>query len=448
MMRFIICSLISLFISGAASGETVLLNFEQAVQLAYDHDHRIGEKEKLIGVAKGLLEEANGAESWIYDVNAFLGLSPRIKRGNFLDDQGKFDASAFDFDGVSPWYNLEFKIVYPLATFGKVENYAKAAKNNIRLKEGDVQIQRSQTYVDVATAYNGFLAARDTRLLLEDAKKKLVSATELVEGWLADGEGTAKQSDLYALQTGGAMVERYLAEAQGLENIAYAGLKLLTGTGDDKEIELADKRLEPLPLPEESVVILRDMALKNRPEMMQVEAGLTARRALVEANKAEYHPNLYAGVGGVISYSPLREDTSDVTVYDPFNTAGATPVIGLKWDWYSGRQEAHVSQAQAELDALLEKQSFALQGIPFQVTEAYYYVQSHHKMVQQLYEGSRAGRRWLISTYADFEAGVEGSDKVVSAFQGYLLVYSDYLKVVNNYNLHIAKLKVAIGEVK
>jgi outer membrane protein len=364
-----------------------------------------------------------------------------------VNNSGTVNQDALDFDGVSPWFNLEFTIVRPLTTFGKVENYQIAARNNITVKKGDVQIQRSETYLNVATAYYGFLTARDSRAMLDDAAEKIQAAKDLIEKWLEDDEGKAKQSDLFAMETGLALIERFQAEAVGFEKIAMAGLRMLTGVAKEVEIELADKRLKALPLPELGLQELQLAALKNRPEMSQVEAGLTARRALVEANKAEFYPNVYAGVGGRAAYSPEREIT-DLDVWDEYNTFGVTPVVGVKWDWYSGRQHAKVAQAQAELDALLEKKGFALQGIPFQVAEAYHHVQAHHQMVQRLYKGARSGRRWLISSYADFEAGVEDSDKVSSAFQGYLMAYGEYLQKVNDFNLHIAKLRIVTGEIK
>ena len=54
----------------------------------------------------------------------------------------------------------------------------------------------------------------------------------------------------------------------------------------------------------------------------------------------------------------------------------------------------------------------------------------------------------MIATYADFEAGVEQSDKVITAFLGYLQAYGDYLKTVNDYNLHVAQLRVVTGEIQ
>jgi outer membrane protein len=218
------------------------------------------------------------------------------------------------------------------------------------------------------------------------------------------------------------------------------------GVKAEDSLKLADQRLEPVDLPETALEQLQQFALANRPEMTQVEAGLKARRALVAAKNSDAYPIVYTGVGGTFAYSPERVQTKDVAVYDPFNHAGLTPVLGLKWDWHSGVQAAQVKQAQAELDALVEKKSFALQGIPFQVAEAFHTMQAKHEMVQQLYKAARSGRRWMITTYADFEAGVEEASEVMTALQAYILAYGDYIRVVNDYNLSVAHLRVVTGE--
>lgn len=443
-----------LFALGTVQAGTVVLDLSQSIERALKTDARIQEKEKLVEAARGLLAEARGADDWIFNVNSFVGFSPTLRGGLFetTDSSGKrtvgIPDNAFDIDGLSPWYYVDFSFIKPLRTFGKIEHYSKAAAGNIQVKQGDVALQRNQTRLEVTRAYNGYLAARDTRYLLEDAEKKLQSAVELVEGWLEEGEGEAKQSDLFALQTGVALVQRYIAEATGFENIAMAGLRLLTGVAPDDELKLADQRLRPVKLPEGDLKTLQAQALVERPEMRQLAAGLQARREWMLAKKSESHPDLYTGVAGVISYSPLREDLTSVSAYDPFNSAGATPILGLKWEWASGRQPAQVLQARAEMESTMALEAFAQQGIPFQVAELYHTVHAHHEMVQKLYKGSRSGRRWMISSYADFEAGVEEADKVISAFLGYIQAYSDYLKTVNDYNLQVAKLRVATGEYK
>jgi len=439
---------------GSAQAAVVTLDLPQAVERAMNRDQRIVEKEQLVEAARGLLGEARGASNLIFDVNAFLGLAPTVRSGFFetTDNQNNKQTLAvpedfFSTDSVSPWYYAEFSIIKPLYTFGKVEHYSRAAASNVQVKEGDVRLKRAEVLLDVTRAYNGFLAARDTRYMLEDTLKKLESALTLVQGWLDDGEGAAKQSDLFALQTGVAMVQRYQAEAASYEAIAMAGLRMLAGVEPGDELQLADQRLAPVPLPDATLPALQSQALVQRPEVRQLEAGLDARREWMLAKKSEAKPNIYTGIVGGVSYAPLREST-DISTYDPFNSSGATPVIGIKWDWASGRQPAQVAQARAELESTLALKSFAQQGIPFQVAEQYHTVQAHHQMVEKLYEASRSGRRWMISAYADFEAGVEQSDKVITAFLGYLQAYGDYLKIVNDYNLHVARLRVVTGEIQ
>lgn len=450
----IITTAFLILVLGTVQAETVVLDMPQSIERALKTDARINEKEKLVEAARGLLAEARGADDWLFNVNSFVGFAPTLRGGLFetTDGSGKktvgIPDNAFDIDGLSPWYFVDFSFIKPLHTFGKIKHYSKAAAGNIQVKQGDVALQRGRTFLEVTRAYNGYLAAKDTRLLLEDTAKKFEASLELVEGWLDEGEGEATFSDLYALQTGVALLQRYIAEATGFENIALAGLRLLTGVAPNDSLELVDKRLRPVELPEGELKALQAQALVQRPEMRQLAAGLQARREWMLAKKSESNPNLYTGVAGLISYSPLREDLTSVSAYDPFNSAGATPILGLKWEWASGRQPAQVAQARAEMESTLALQAFAQQGIPFQVAEQYHTVHAHHEMVQKLYEGSRSGRRWMLSSYADFEAGVEQADKVISAFLGYIQAYSDYLKTVNDYNLHVAKLQVVTGEFK
>ena len=146
------------------------------------------------------------------------------------------------------------------------------------------------------------------------------------------------------------------------------------------------------------------------------------------------------------AYSPGRDRLDNPYIADPFNDYGATPIIGIQWKWASGVQAARVVQAQAELDALVEKSGFARRGIPFEVAEQYHQVQAYYQAVQKLKQASRSARRWMVSSYADFEAGIEDAENALTAFQGYVLTYSEYLKTVNDYNMHVVRLRYVSGE--
>ena len=225
------------------------------------------------------------------------------------------------------------------------------------------------------------------------------------------------------------------------------GLRLLTGRSE-AVIELADSRLTPLPLPELSLDGWIELALANRAEFKQVEAGLVARRALVEASRANANPIVFAGVAGSLAYAPGRDTLDNPHIYDPFNHVAASPVLGMRWQWEQGAQPARVAQAQADLDALVHKASFARMGIPFQVREQYYTLQAKYRSIQAMRDSSKAARRWMIAAYSDFEAGLEKADKGISAMQGYVLAYAEYLKLVNDYNNSLSRLQSVSGVIQ
>lgn len=429
------------------------LTLQQAIERALNRDPRVEESRHLVDAARAMLQEALGSDGLRYDVNAFVGLSEAVEGGFYRG--GAYSCTATPCrprtdggdlsDGVSLWNHLEFRIIKPLYTFGKIEHYSAAAQGNVDVKRGDVRLKRNEVRLQVVKAYYGYLAARDTRYLMEDVQKRVASAQQTVQRWLDDQNGKVKQSDLYALQTGAALVERYLAQAKAVENVAHDGLKLLLGLGPEQTLELAEDHIEPVAGPTKSLQELQQLALQRRPEMEQLEAGLRARRELVAAKKADALPNLYAGVVGSVSYSPDRERFDNPYVVDPFNHVGVTPVLGIKWEWAAGAQPAQVAKARAELEALVSKAAFAREGIPFEVAESYHTAKGLEQAVAKLDQGSRAGRRWMLARYVDFEGGLEDSSNVLEAFRGYVLIQSEYLTTVNDYNNEMEHLRVLTG---
>jgi outer membrane protein TolC len=446
-----IFGIVALFFAGAGFCVEEKLGIEEAIALALAHDPRIDEKQAFVRKAEGLLQEAEGSEGFRYSVDSFLALTTGLDGGFYEggddscsgDCKPRDDAKDFD-DGLSAWAGMTFSIVKPLATFGRLENYQEAAQSNILIKQQDVTLQRDEIALQVVKAYYGYLTARDSRLLLEDTRKRLMAAHDLVSGWLEDGSGNASQSDKYALESGLGLIDNFLAEATSLELIAMEGLRLLTGR-EEKVIDLMDRRLKPLPLPSETVEEWIELAISNRVEFKQVQAGLNARRALVEVSRADEKPIVYAGVAGSFAYAPGRDSLDNPHVYDPFNHAGVSPLIGMRWQLEPGAHKGRVAQAQADLDAVVHKASFARMGIPFQVREQYLLMQARHKSISSMRSSSKAARRWMIASYSDFEAGLEEADDIINALQVYVLSYAQYLRAVNDYNNLVSKLKSVSG---
>ena len=434
-----------------ASGWAQTVNLKQAIDMSLAADPRIQEREQLVEQARALLEEAQGNNGLHLDANLFVGLAPKVEGGFY---QGGATSGttprndAYDWKGLSDWTSLQFSIVKPLYTFGKIERYTDAARGNIDVKRQDVRLQRGNTVLEVSRAYYGYLTARDTRRMLEDVLSKVNGSIKQVEKWLKADNGQAKQSDLYELQAKHGLLRKYLAQAQAVETVSLNGLKVLTGAGLEARLEVADEDLKPVPLPASSLLDYQGKAVSGRPELAQLEAGLSARRALVEAKKAEMYPNIYAGVVGSLAFASRRDKLDNPYLYDPFNHAGLTPVVGVKWDMAFDVIPARVAQAQAELDALLAKNRFALAGIPFEVAETYTQMQAYYSAQQDLATGAAAARRWMVSSYADFNAGLERTDRVGEALKTYATTQAEYLLTVNDYNMYVAQMAKVTGDYK
>lgn len=436
------------------SAQAESVNLQQAVAMSLAADPRIKEREQVVEAARGMMQEVQGNAGWRVSANAFVGLAPKVEGGFYQN--GAFSSGSGGtprsdgarINGVSDWTHLDFALIKPLYTFGKIERYGEAAQGNIDLKRGELKQTRGDTVYDTKRAYYGYLTARDTRMFLEDMQGRLDQAVRSVERQLKEETGESKQSDLYALQSAKSLLAKYVYQSRAIEKISLDGLKVLTGAGLKSDLMVADERIEPVVFPQLELAELQSRALLDRPEMQQLEAGLRARRALVAAKKADRMPDVYAGVIGQFNYASRRDRLDNPYINDPFNGGGLTPVVGVKWDTVFGVASARVNQAQSELEAVNHKKAFAVAGIPFEVGEAYAHAKANYDSQLALSEGSSAARRWMVASLADFSAGVETADKVAEALKNHVLTQTEYLRTVNDYNMNVAQLARLTGELK
>jgi len=422
------------------------LNLDKAVEMALQADPRIREREAVVEQARALLDEVKGHGGLSLQSNLYLSVAEAVKGGFFKEGTTELRDDAGEFkDGLSPLVGLQLAMIKPLYTFGKIEHYGAAAAGNISVKQGDVKVARAQTQMDVRRAWYGYLTARASRAFLEDLDQRIDGAIESLERRSANGT-PPRQADRFALEAVKGLVGRYLAQARAIENVSLDGLKTLIGLPLSAKLEVADAHIEPVELPEGSLDEMVRKALAQRVEMEQVEAGMAALREMVEARRAESRPDLYVAVVGDVAWAPRRDTLDNPYLSDPFNHAYAAPVVGMRWNWQPGVQDARLRQAEAELRAVIEKANYARMGIPFQVAEAYHRARGMQAGLEQLKRGYQSARRWMVANFIDMEAGSAGMDQVVEAFKTYATMYGDYLLGVNDYNMQVAALRQALGE--
>lgn len=438
-------------VSAAAQAQTV--NLQQATEMALNADPRIEEQRANVAAAQALIHRVEGEGGIRASVNLYAALAPRAKDGIFTNGTNTCPAgqsctlraggNTID-DGITVTSGIMASIIKPLYTFGKLENYKTAAQYNKQVKADQVALAKGETWLTVRRAYYGYLTARDTRQFLTGVRNQLAESEKPLQKKADAGQGSLR--DVYALENGLGQLDRYIAEAEGVEKIALDGLKTIIGVPIHDSLTVADDHVEPVTVPEGSLEKFANQALLDRPEMHMAESGLSAMRAYVQARKSERYPNIYAGVVASAEFTPGRDQINNPYIYDPLNQALVTPVLGIKWDFNPGVISANVSDAEAEMRGVVAKAQLAQVGIPYQVAEAYHSVHALKTEIAALDKARVAAKRWMISSFLDFQAGLIDGGKLAEAVKANTVTQVDYLRAVNDFNMQVAQLKIATGD--
>ncbi len=445
-----------LWVSSAWGQEKVVLSLEQLIQLAIERSPEMAQAEKDILIAESDLEQAKAARFPQIDALAIGGVvdaadrpivvvSPRPGPGDrYL--RGRLENPDWDPGDPGPFGKLDITVIQPLYTFGKISNRIDAAIKGVEVKKaarektrGDVELRVKELYFALLLSRQGKEAAEDVSSFVEDARKRIKRLLEL-------GSASVDESDLYRVEAYAAEAKRFKAKAESGSRLAYMALKQMIGFPPEKDFELDAKELpkDPRALGEQKDYI--EMALRMRPELEQIEKGLEAKKSLVEAAKADMYPSIFLAGVASLAGAPNREHMDVAFIGDDYNHANGGVVVGAKWHFDFGIQQAKVSKAKAEYERLLHTRDYALRNIPLEVAKHYQDAIEHMQAFQASEEAAAAARKWVVVAFANFDMGVGQARDIFFAVERYGKNQGDYLLSLLNYHLALARLSHAVAQ--
>ncbi len=430
----------------AAAAEPPVYNLERLTAMALSYSPEVKASQSDVKLAAEQKAEAHAYRFPQLDTTVVGGVVPNVNRLPEIRyplkrEQLYFEDPKDKIHGVNVFGHLDFTVVQPLYTFGKIAFREEAAARNIKVKEMDVDLKKGEVIVQVSEAYYGLILAEQGKDVVKEARSYLKDTKERIDRLLAIRSPNVKEADKYRLAMYEGAVEKFAAEADEGAKVAYKALKQLTGSEQDFRVpaEL------PNPGPLQGLDYYIREAFDMRPEFTQLKEGLVARQLLVDAAKADRLPSFFLAVVGQLAGAPGRKWNPDPYVVDYFNDNGALPMVGAKWHFDFGILNAKVRQAQAELEKLQYTQKTALMGIPVQVAKEYGKVQENYKASVGMEQAYVNARRWLVTSFSNFDMGIAKMDDIFLAFERYGSFRGDYLMALYNYNLSKAKLSQATG---
>jgi outer membrane protein len=431
---------------GAGAAQAPVLTLKQLTAMALAYSPAVKATKSEVSLAGEQKNEAHAYRWPQFDAMATGGLVPNASRGEVRqvgENKTLFYPDPKDkLHGVNVFGNLTFALVQPLYSFGKIAFREEAAANNIEVKKAGVDLKKGEVTVQVAQAYYGLILSNQGKDAVKDARTYLSDARERISRLLHANSPNVKESDQYRLAMYEGSVEKFAAQAEEGSKVAYQALRALTGATQDFQVP------QDLPAPAAPAGGLDHyirLALDLRPEFKQLKHGLVARQLLVDAAKADRYPSFFLAVVGQVAGAPGRDYNPDPYVNDFFNDNGAVPMVGAKWHFDFGILKAKVGQARAELDKLRHTEKLALMGIPVEVAKDYGKVKETYQGSQGLQKAYINARRWLVTSFSNFDMGLGKMEDIFQAFERYGSFRGDYLMSLFDYNLAVAQLDKTSG---
>uniref|UniRef100_A0A7C3YYD7 TolC family protein n=1 Tax=Desulfobacca acetoxidans TaxID=60893 RepID=A0A7C3YYD7_9BACT len=442
----ILASLVILGASAVAAEKPAppKMTLPQLISLALKYSPQVKTIQSEVDIAKAQKAEVHGYRFPQFNITATGGPAPKARAPQIRGNEIVYPDTKNDLHGLTVFGRLDFSLIQPLYTFGKIAHREEAAEKYTRVKTAEVDSQIGEVILNVAQAYYGLILAQQGKDAVREARDYLNDARERVTRLLALKSPSVKDTDPYRIALYEGSLEKFAAEAEEGAKVAYKALKALIGYGPEQDFQVPLELPEPAPAPYELDYYIKQ-ALELRPEFTMLKEGKAARELLVKAAKADFKPDLFLALIGILSGSPGRFSNPDPFHEDLTNWAAVGPVVGARWHFDFGITKAKLAQARAELAKLQQQERTALMGIPVEVAQAYGEVQKQYKAAQGMGKAYVNARRWLVAAFSNFDIGLGHMEEIFRAFERYGASRGDYLSALYEYNFAVVKLEKATG---
>ncbi|RLB11827.1 MAG: hypothetical protein DRG27_00360 [Deltaproteobacteria bacterium] len=350
--------------------------------------------------------------------------------------------------GIGVFARLDFTLVQPLYTFGKLYNSKQAAMYGVKTQEFEVLKKKVEIALRVKQLYYALIISRQGKHAADDTDSFFNDTKRLIQKLLKMGSENVTQSDIYKVEAYRAGAIRAKAEAEKGAKVAYFALKSMIGLSADEEFDVVKKNLTIDKSQLKDLNYYIQLAFANRPDYKQLKEALEAKKFEVKAEKSNLYPSFFAALTGSIAGAPGREKFDNKYISDEFNHSYAGIIFGMKWDWDFGIKKARIDKKRAEYRRLSFIKENAEMGIPIQIAELYHELKEWQKAAESYHQAAISARKWVVSAMSEFDMGIGTAENLLFGIEKYGDNQGKYLESLYNYHITMAKLEAAIGKVE
>jgi outer membrane protein, multidrug efflux system len=396
-----------------------------------------------LAYAHAQLDEARWTPWSQWTAQSSFGVAPTLE-GTVLYPQSTIQSrNIVSLDSLKPFFGYGISGVVPLYTFGKIETAREAAEANVRVSEWDMEKWRETMRMDVRRAYYGVQLARDAKEIFSDAKDRLDKGIQGIKEKLAKGDANVSDIDRLRLEAYEQEVISQSLQAPKGEVYALAALRFITGV--QTSFDVPD---EPLKRPDRPLVSIAQYlaaARVLRPDVNMARAGIVARKAFVEYNRAKLFPDLGLAMGADLMSTPSAVPQQNVWASDNWNHFYYYFAFGLRWNLDLLPQAARVREAESQLEETRALERLALGNAMLEVEKAYADAVEAKGREEAWDRAEHVAKQWISTVQDHIDLGSSDERALLEPLRSYANARGQHLYALMDYNVALSSLALASG---
>ena len=341
---------------------------------------------------------------------------------------------------LGPFIRTELEAIQPLYTFGLISNLVRAAEGGLRVEQASLAARRLDIALETQELYYRILQVQD----LQDLVRRLIEEIEKRRGELEDNV-TAPLSSVYKLRLALLELNQQEREIARQLKLARAALAWKVGFPQGQPLALAATKLEPVQAEVPSLDSLLSRGLTSRPDWRKLQGGLRAKKALRDAARSAFFPQIFLAGGIRYAVAPNRTDQHNPFVVDNYNFFSSGVFLGLRQSFEWGLLDADLDQARAAYRELRAKEGVALQGIRLDVERTHANFQQAEDGLDTARQARKLAQQWLKLAVEEYELDPGEVKELVRAFEAWAQREQNYYEAIYAFNMRVAELERALG---
>ena len=350
-----------------------------------------------------------------------------------------------DWDNWAIFTRAELTATQPVFTWGALSSVVQAAEAGARAASFEFDAVKAEAGLQLFELYYSYLLSIEISRILEDANDKLEQVQNEIDRMKEEGSSELEEADVFKLQIFQSEFVTQRTEVQ--ESLDYIrrvwdyALQAEPGVVYVPDSEF----LDPVPYELETYDYYQQNAMKERPELMGVQYGISALEERLEAERAQQFPLLFLGITGSFAHTPNRPRQTNPFIRNTTNYGSVGVGFGIRQNLNIFSLRASVDKARIEYKRVNDLEKAVSDRIILDLNERYKEAVVAETKLQQTEEALTTARQWVRNEQLNYDIGFGDVENYLDAVQKELELRLKLKQTTFELNKKVAALHRASG---